>query len=113
MAIIRFMASEARTIARERGKRLREARLRAELTQSELAHLLSVADNTISSWERGVNAIPKHIRLALNKTLGLPESSAWIFDGVEISDVQLVDGGAWLIEGSFRLTVSREPRETS
>lgn len=44
---------------------LRAARERLELSQAQLAALLSVDVMTISRWERGERAIPPHLHLAI------------------------------------------------
>lgn len=54
-----------------RGRALREARERANLSQEELAHELNVSAKTVGQWERG-RAVPRprHRRL-LEDTLGM------------------------------------------
>lgn len=44
---------------------LKAWRERHNLTQDQLAELLSVAKNTVSRWERGERAIPEYLALAL------------------------------------------------
>ena len=47
------------------GAELKVWRERRELQQSELAELLGVHAMTVSKWERGVQAIPPFMELAL------------------------------------------------
>jgi len=54
------------------GARIRQARLDAELTQTELARKLGVADAAISRWETGrVMPSPRYLD-ALEKALDVP-----------------------------------------
>lgn len=45
---------------------LREWRLRHSCTQRELAELLGVSKDAVTSWELGRRAIPSYLHLALN-----------------------------------------------
>jgi transcriptional regulator with XRE-family HTH domain len=47
------------------GQQLRRARLRMDLEQKELAHLLGVAANTISRYENESLKVPKTVELAV------------------------------------------------
>lgn len=51
---------------------LRTWRLRAGLTQLELAAALGIASLTLSRWERGAQTIPPYLELAL-KGIGIEQ----------------------------------------
>lgn len=53
------------------GDRIREARIRADMTQQELASAIGAAQNTITNYERGIRE-PDAIRLiAIARALGV------------------------------------------
>jgi transcriptional regulator with XRE-family HTH domain len=49
---------------------LKEARMKAKLSQSSLADELGVHFRTVQNWEKGTTPIPISVQLALDKLLG-------------------------------------------
>lgn len=49
---------------------LKEARLKAKLSQSSLAEELGVHFRTVQNWEKGTTSIPSTVQPALDKLLG-------------------------------------------
>lgn len=47
------------------GTELKEARLKLDLTQAQLAEILGVKPNTVARWENGVLVVPTAIALAM------------------------------------------------
>ena len=66
-------------------KRIRQARLASEMSQSELARLLGIKPQAVQHWERGISN-PKTNRLsALALALGIEVS--WLLDGEQIKNL--------------------------
>ena len=53
---------------------LKEARMKAKLSQSSLADELGVHFRTVQNWEKGTTPIPISVQLALDKLLGYETS---------------------------------------
>ena len=62
----------ARTLRILWGRRLREARKAAGLSQLQLAETLGTLQEQISRWERGIYAPVDEMRPRLAKALGVP-----------------------------------------
>ena len=62
-------------------KRLRTARLLAELEQADVARALGVGRSTISNWETGVSEPPASAFVGWARVTGQPLE--WFADGVE------------------------------
>ncbi|MEM7625863.1 MAG: helix-turn-helix transcriptional regulator [Planctomycetota bacterium] len=60
---------------RKIGLRLRQARLRAGLTQNALAHCLGISFQQIQKYEKGLNRIPASRLIDLAPVLGVPPAS--------------------------------------
>lgn len=57
---------------------LKEARLKAKLSQSALADELGVHFRTVQNWEKGTTSIPTSVQLALDKLMGTNENSDYV-----------------------------------
>ena len=57
---------------------LKEARIKAKLSQSSLADELGVHFRTVQNWEKGITSIPVSVKPALDKLLGGYESSDYV-----------------------------------
>lgn len=57
---------------------LKEARLKAKLSQSALADELGVHFRTVQNWEKGTTSIPTSVQLALDKLMGTNENSDFV-----------------------------------
>lgn len=57
---------------------LKEARLKAKLSQSALADELGVHFRTVQNWEKGTTTIPTSVQLALDKLMGTNENSDFV-----------------------------------
>lgn len=77
--------------AQQCSRRLRERRIRAGLTQRQLAKLADVASNTVSMVERGRHPLPA-VQVKLARALGVDVFDIWPLDGdvVEIVDAEVV-----------------------
>ena len=63
---------------RSSGEILKEARIKAKLSQSSLADELGVHFRTVQNWEKGITSIPVSVKPALDKLLGGYESSDYV-----------------------------------
>lgn len=78
----------ARTVHSEAGRRLREARLRAGLTQAQLADASGLSVAAISKYERGSRRIPTTRYAALARALDIERSEIETPDCVAPSEVR-------------------------
>lgn len=62
---------------REEGRRIKAARVAAELEQEEVAAALGKHRMTISRWERGASAVPAHERGPLSTALRVAPATLW------------------------------------
>ena len=78
------------------GERIRKARLRADMTQEQLANKLGICHNSISSWENGVNSISIETLKKIADALGVPVAEFLGMDsaaaGCEVSDRERLIG---------------------
>jgi transcriptional regulator with XRE-family HTH domain len=69
--------SDAPNVRRVQGRRIRQARNRADLTLTELAQRLAAEDDiiitpqAISAWERGETSPRPHLRVPLCRIIGV------------------------------------------
>ena len=68
---------------KEFGKRLKQLRLQANLTQEELAEKIGVATKTVSYWENAHNPITLSKIPIIADVLGVPIYKLFIFLNVE------------------------------
>jgi transcriptional regulator with XRE-family HTH domain len=78
------------------GKRLREVRIDARLTQREMAKLVNLATGSIGAMENGLYTPNFDVLRAIHKKLGV--SYDYIIDGIESTD-----NASKLIEENARL----------
>jgi transcriptional regulator with XRE-family HTH domain len=70
-------ASDTRDVRRTQGRRIRQARNRADITLTELAQRLAAEDGilitpqAISAWERGETSPRPHLRVPLCRIVGV------------------------------------------
>lgn len=64
---------------KEFGKRLRELRLQANMTQDELAEQVNVATKTVSYWENGHNPITLNKIPLIANALNIPIYKLFVF----------------------------------
>lgn len=57
---------------------LREARLKAKLSQTALASELGVHFRTVQNWEKGITPIPITVNPALDKILGVSDAPDYV-----------------------------------
>lgn len=91
----------------EFGERLRQARIRAGLSQGELATRLGVSQPTVSKWERNATPPKPAVRQTIHELLDLGRSAE---DAAEGADAETVSGspyGAWLTRARERLGMTR------
>src|SRR5258705_2674874 len=83
----------------EIGKRLREARVNAKITQQEIARLLDVSKQTVSHWEKARSEItvPTVIRVAKILGVGVEWLLVGIGGGLKNSSVRVHAGGGRLV----------------
>lgn len=62
------------------GRRLREARKAAELTQEQLAAFVDLGKQSVSHWEKGRNAPELHVLVVVAKEIG--KSLDWLVLGI-------------------------------
>lgn len=85
--------------------RIRQARLTAGLSQSEVARLLGVSRSACNQWESGRGPAPRRERLAkLAQLLGV--SYEWLATGAEPAAPALKDS-----RGSYAVTLPPDQRE--
>ena len=65
------------------GKKLKELRTLAGLSQAELANIMGYSEKTISYWENGHNPIKFDNILILSKALGVPAYKLFIFSELD------------------------------
>lgn len=85
-------------MARRKTKALKDARIRAGLSQAELAEKLGVTQGTISNWEIGRTHPPDDQRDRLNTILGLAHGGSMVEDASPIA--------AWLTRARLKLAWS-------
>lgn len=68
---------EMRPYARDCGRSLKFARLRAGHTQASLAKLFEIPQSTVSRWERGDRLPRDHWRKKVSEALGVETASIW------------------------------------
>ncbi len=68
---------------KEFGKRLKELRLQANMTQDELAEQVNVATKTVSYWENGHNPITLNKIPLIANALNIPIYKLFIFLSVD------------------------------
>jgi len=68
---------------KEFGKRLKQLRLQADLTQEELAEQIGVATKTVSYWENAHNPVTLSKIPAIANVLGVPIYKLFIFLNVD------------------------------
>src|SRR5258705_12126912 len=83
----------------EIGKRLREARVNAKITQQEIARLLDVSKQLVSHWEKARSEItvPTVIRVAKILGVGVEWLLVGIGGGLKNSSVRVHAGGGGLV----------------
>ena len=81
------------------GKRLREARVNAKITQQEIARLLDVSKQLVSHWEKARSEItvPTVIRVAKILGVGVEWLLVGIGGGLKNSSVRVHAGGGRLV----------------
>lgn len=57
---------------------LKEARIKAKLSQTALAEELGVHFRTVQNWEKGLTSIPISMYFALDKLLGKKEAEDYV-----------------------------------
>ena len=65
-------------------ERIRDARRRGGVTQSELGRMLGVSNSTISEWESGNRGVPINVVSEIAKALNV--SVPWLMDWAEDAD---------------------------
>lgn len=68
---------------RKFGKRLKELRLQANLTQEQLAEYVGVATKTVSYWENAHNPITLNKIPLIAEVLGVPAYKLFLFLDIE------------------------------
>lgn len=63
------------TTATNPGQYVTECRIRAKLTQTQVAEALGITEQAISSWERNLVPLPKHRVVELYRLLGCDRST--------------------------------------
>lgn len=74
---------ELKSFYKEFGKRLKELRLQANMTQDELAEHVNVATKTVSYWENGHNPITLNKIPLIANALNIPIYKLFVFLDVE------------------------------
>lgn len=64
---------------REVGRRLKAVRAALDLTEKDLAELIKVRRERLSSWERGARMLEPQIARRLKRVFGV--TTDWLYDG--------------------------------
>ena len=70
---------KAKNFNREFGKRLKQLRVQANMSQEELAELVGVATKTVSYWENAHNPVTLNNIPLIAETLNIPAYKLFVF----------------------------------
>jgi len=70
------------------GERLREARTRAQLSQSELAKKLKILPSTLGNYEQGLRKLPIRVAKGIQRETGFP--AAYVMALIDEADRDLL-----------------------